>query len=49
MIPGNGYPRRDHRRLYPAMIWHDFMTAALAKVFRWDFRPPPRCCSAGRG
>ncbi len=47
MTPANGYPIRVVGGTYPAMIWHDFMEAALQGVPVRDFRPPPRVLFRG--
>jgi membrane peptidoglycan carboxypeptidase len=41
MTPANGYPYRIVGGTLPAMIWHAFMTKALAGIPVEDFAPPP--------
>ena len=47
MTPANGYPYRVVGGTLPAMIWHNFMSAALRGVPVRDFPPPPTVLFTG--
>jgi membrane peptidoglycan carboxypeptidase len=49
MTPANGYPIRVVGGSYPAMVWHDFMTDAMAGIPVVQFAEPPQILFRGTG